>query len=84
MKDCLLWCSYVAWFSDISLTFLLSILSVPLTGACIVLHNIAILLKEPLPEDDPEEPDDGADVVCDQAEDGRRVRDFITRTYFTV
>ena len=26
MNNCLLWCSYVAWFSEISLTFLLSII----------------------------------------------------------
>ena len=56
------------------------------TGACIVLHNIAIQLREPLPQDDdPTLPDDDGDNEDDteQEDDGRRVRDFIARSYFT-
>ena len=53
-------------------------------GACVVLHNIAIQLREPLPEDDDVDlPDDAGDLnVTGQEEDGRSVRDFVARKYF--
>ena len=55
-----------------------------LSGACVVLHNVALFLKEPLPQDDCPCQDDAGDVGADQpADDGKRVRDYLTRTFFS-
>ena len=50
-----------------------------------MLHNIAILLKEPLPQEEEPAQDDAGDIDGGHqpAEDGRRTRDFITRKFFS-
>ena len=54
-----------------------------LSGACVVLHNVAFFLKEPLPQDDLPGQDDAGDVGANQpADEGKRVRDYLTRTFF--
>lgn len=52
--------------------------------ACAVLHNLAIAMGEPDPDDavDPVEDDDG-DYVYDGPHEGRLVRDSFVRQYFT-
>ena len=58
------------------------------TGACVVLHNLAILLREPQPQpqddDEDAQDDERADEDLEQGNDGRRVRDHITHTFFSV
>ena len=50
-------------------------------GACAVLHNIAILRKEPL--DGYAEADDQPNLVCFWGpEDGKVIRDHICNTFF--
>ena len=50
-------------------------------GACAVLHNIAILRKEPLDGD--AEADDQPDPICYCGpEDGKAIRDHICNTFF--
>ena len=53
------------------------------TVSGITIHSV--FLKEPLPQDeDQEQPEDVGDINAgDQANDGRRFRNFITRTYFS-
>ena len=48
--------------------------------ACAVLHNISILLNEPMPEDPLNEPPE--DFRYDGPEDGRHVRNYVANTYF--
>ena len=52
-----------------------------MTGACAVLHNTAILRREPL--DDDAEADDQPDPICYcSQEDGKAIRDHICNTFF--
>ena len=66
--------------------YVYKMLTFTFSGACFVFHNIALLLKEPLPQDDqPDEMDAGDIGAPDQPEDdGKRVRDYLTRTFFAV
>ena len=50
--------------------------------ACAVLHNVALLMNEPDVVDERQIPID-MDEQYNGAQDGRRIRDFITQTYFT-
>ena len=55
-------------------------------GACAVLHNIAIMMNEPLDDDDNIDNGDEHQRVPVQAftgpQDGRAVRDHIARSFF--
>lgn len=55
----------------------------PNIGACAVLHNLAIILREPNFEDDLDDVDRGEiNMRYNGPEDGSSVRNYITRTYF--
>ena len=52
-------------------------------GACAILHNIALSLREEMEDDDDDQNDNAAlNVAYRGPEDGRAIRNFITRTYF--
>ncbi|XP_048240406.1 putative nuclease HARBI1 [Haliotis rufescens] len=51
-------------------------------GACAVLHNLAIILREPMLDVDGED-DSNIEGQYTGPEDGRGIRDYITRHYFT-
>lgn len=51
-------------------------------GACVVLHNIAILLSEPMEDGDVSGEIDEHDVYCGPNQ-GQAVRNHITKTYFS-
>eukprot|EP00105_Crassostrea_gigas_P036952 XP_019921100.1 PREDICTED: putative nuclease HARBI1 [Crassostrea gigas] len=51
-------------------------------GACAILHNIAISLKEEMDDEDEEDVNAAVHLAYRGPEDGRAMRNFITRTYF--
>ena len=52
-------------------------------GACAILHNIALSLREEMEDDDDDQNDNAAlNVAYRGPEDGWAIRNFITRTYF--
>eukprot|EP00105_Crassostrea_gigas_P033686 XP_011457145.1 PREDICTED: putative nuclease HARBI1 [Crassostrea gigas] len=51
-------------------------------GACAILHNIAISLKEEMDDEDEEDVNAAVHLAYRGPEDGRAIRNFITRTYF--
>ena len=51
-------------------------------GACVILHNIALSLREEMEDDDDDQNDNAAlNVAYRGPKDGRTIRNFITRTY---
>ncbi|XP_061168264.1 putative nuclease HARBI1 [Saccostrea echinata] len=51
-------------------------------GACAILHNIALSLKEEMEDEDEQDNDPAIHLAYRGPEDGRAIRNFITRTYF--
>uniref|UniRef100_A0A8W8IF33 Putative nuclease HARBI1 n=1 Tax=Magallana gigas TaxID=29159 RepID=A0A8W8IF33_MAGGI len=51
-------------------------------GACAILHNIAISLKEEMDDEDEDDVNAAVHLAYRGPEDGRAIRNFITRTYF--
>ncbi|CAC5365624.1 HARBI1 [Mytilus coruscus] len=52
-------------------------------GACAILHNIAIMLREPMEDDESgENQEDVGQMNYNGPEDGRTIRNFITTSYF--
>ncbi|CAG2251694.1 HARBI1 [Mytilus edulis] len=52
-------------------------------GACAILHNIAIMLREPMEDDESgENQEDVGQMNYNGPEDGRSIRNFITTSYF--
>lgn len=51
-------------------------------GACAVLHNIALSLKEEMEDGNPQQDNVAGQLNYQRPEDGMAVRNFITRTYF--
>ncbi|CAC5423162.1 HARBI1 [Mytilus coruscus] len=52
-------------------------------GACAILHNIAIMLREPMEDDESgENQEDVGQMNHSGPEDGRTIRNFITTSYF--
>ena len=55
-----------------------------LVGACAVLHNIAISMKEPMDEEQNGEFEEGRILTTyDGPEDGKTIRTFITNRFFS-
>ena len=54
-------------------------------GACTILHNIALSLREEMEDDDDDQNDNAAlNVAYRGPEDGRAIRNFITVPYFLI
>ncbi|XP_061195355.1 putative nuclease HARBI1 [Saccostrea echinata] len=51
-------------------------------GACAILHNIALILKEEMEDDDEHDDNDVGQLNYQGPEDGRAIRNFITTNYF--